>query len=266
MKKLLLILLSLILCFSAVACMAEDDASSTASTESKADESSEESVDNSDISSTESEVSGSVSDDASDTSSADEIILDMEKVVFFEGLYSFEENEYYTSNNYKELYTTAENSLLKHIENNDVSEDTRFYVGFSFTNSNQSDGEEFTEKANGLLSRIKANNIVLTDTVYNSVPRVDEMPMLKTEESIFAGVKEIVGENVDLSVYCSNQLMRMPHSYFSHVGYLDAEAVKILAENEDVGIYLTWLPSDENATIWLDSLSECTDEDCIVHG
>lgn len=139
MKKLILILLSLVLCFSAFACTAEEDSSDTASTDSKAesavssldndtsdetsaaDESSKGIVDNDDTSS-------SVSENISDDSSTPEIMpeFDINKVIYNpdEEHYAVEEGVCVVG--FREV---THPGLSEYIENNNVEEDTWFCIG-----------------------------------------------------------------------------------------------------------------------------------------
>ncbi len=146
-RKLLLILLSLVLCFFAFACTAEDDTSSATSTESKNEsavnsldnETSDETSDNGesgevsgdsseDISNETSDDSSNVSDDSSDG----EIIIpefDINKVIYNPNENHYIENdERYLGMGFLERYHRG---LSKYIKNNIIENDVWFCIMLS---------------------------------------------------------------------------------------------------------------------------------------
>ena len=120
MKKLLLILLSLIMCASVFAsCNTETDNSSDASVSGDNESSVEEP-------STQPEGS----DEASENVSKGESTVDLEKVIYFEGKYNFSRDLSITAKGSKEIFSNGGTKSLTHyLENGEYGKDSYFSVG-----------------------------------------------------------------------------------------------------------------------------------------
>ena len=281
MKKLLLILLSLIMCLSVFASCGEKDDTSSLSPESKNEESSQVTSESSEESNTdisegvsenesvsidngssedESNGSNEVSNEDTDNKSDEDKNVSSSKQPskYYEGGYTLDINTYVsTYGNVCEIYSyTGKNngdSLIDILKDTSVSDDTVLYLGESY-NAIPMDDELYKQLHENVEVEKSTPYVRDWNGVFESVIPSDEDWLNRT--------REIVGK-ADLSDYCVSQYSKIP--YFMSVGYYTVGSLREMVENDTITFYFTRLPEPEKGEMWLAALPECNDKNCEVH-